>query len=47
MADPKLIATLSSLLGPLPGVKEKQLLFRTHTKRNRHFDRSPALIARA
>jgi hypothetical protein len=32
MADPKLIAPLSSLLGPLPGVKEKQLLFRTHTK---------------
>jgi hypothetical protein len=25
MADPKLIATLSSLLGSLPGVKEKQL----------------------
>ena len=24
MADPKLIATLSSLLGSLPGVKEKQ-----------------------
>jgi hypothetical protein len=29
MADPKLIATLSSLLDPLPGVKEKQ--FATHT----------------
>jgi hypothetical protein len=25
MADPKLIATLSSLLGSLPGVKERQL----------------------
>jgi hypothetical protein len=25
MADAKLIATLSSLLGSLPGVKEKQL----------------------
>ena len=29
MADPKLIATLSSLLGSLPGVKEKQ--FPDHT----------------
>jgi hypothetical protein len=29
MADPKLIATLSSLLTPLPGVKEKQ--FPNHT----------------
>ena len=30
MADPKLIATLSSLLGSLSGVKEKQ--FPNHTK---------------
>jgi hypothetical protein len=29
MADPKLIATLSSLIGSLPGVKEKQ--FPNHT----------------
>jgi len=29
MADPKLIATLSTLLGALPGVKEKQ--FPNHT----------------
>jgi hypothetical protein len=40
MADPKQIATLSYLLGPLPGVKEKQLLFRTQYQKNRHFDRS-------
>jgi hypothetical protein len=45
MADPKLIAILSSLLGSLPGVKEKQLPNHTSFFTGKTSSSSPAAPA--